>query len=70
MANIHCEDRWQAYFRLRELDIPCRCQPHQPLQVQIDGPHQAMQLWSVMQQANRPRRELAQWLETCWQLSV
>jgi hypothetical protein len=33
--TINCEDRWQVYHRLQELDIVCQCQGFQPLKANI-----------------------------------
>ncbi|MEM6353980.1 MAG: Asr1405/Asl0597 family protein [Cyanobacteria bacterium P01_D01_bin.14] len=68
MTQIDCPDRWQAYFRLCELGVTCRCRSHQPLEVEINTPHTAIQLWSVLAQTSRPRLDLARWLQTCWEL--
>ncbi|MEL6137655.1 MAG: Asr1405/Asl0597 family protein [Cyanobacteria bacterium J06626_23] len=69
MLKIDCVDRWQAYFRLCELDIPCRCSSHQPLQVEVSTPQSAIQTWSVMMQVSKPKAELATWLDTCWRFA-
>jgi hypothetical protein len=61
-------DRWQVYRRLQELDIPCECGTNQPLRYQIQDITAAIQLWSVVRQLTVPRRELACWLERCWQI--
>jgi len=68
MMKIDCVDRWQTYFRLRELGIPCRCQAHQPLEVDVSSPQSMVQICSVLRQSAQTRSELAQWLETCWGL--
>jgi hypothetical protein len=65
-TEVDCQDRWQVYYRLQELDIPCQCASYQPLKVQIDHPLAAIQLWSVVQRVAAPRQQLADWLETCW----
>ncbi|MEM9905838.1 MAG: Asr1405/Asl0597 family protein [Cyanobacteria bacterium P01_D01_bin.44] len=67
---IHCAERWQVYFRLQALDIPCRCQSYCPLEVEVTTPQAAIQLWSVVACASKPRLELASRLERCWQLSL
>jgi hypothetical protein len=61
-------DRWQAYYRLQELQIPCICLEDGRLQVEVNTPNAAIQLWSVMQQLTRTRQQLSDWLERCWQL--
>ena len=65
--EVQCEDRWQVYHRLQELDIPCQCASYQPLKVQVNHPLAAIQLWSVVQQVTTPRQQLADRLEACWQ---
>lgn len=66
--EISWGDRWQVYRRLQELAIPCECGTNQPLRYQIQDVTAAMQLWSVVRQLTVPRRELASWLERCWQI--
>lgn len=66
MVEVHCEDRWQVYHRLQELEIPCKCTCYQPLNVQINSALTAVQLWSVVRQVTAPRSVLVQWLENCW----
>lgn len=59
-------DRWQIYRRLQELQIPCQCAAHQPLQVEIHSSNAAIQLWSAIRQVSAPRDELVDWLDRCW----
>lgn len=66
--EISWGDRWQVYRRLQELAIPCECGTNQPLRYQIKDVTAAIQLWSVVRQLTVPRRELASWLEHCWQM--
>ncbi len=66
--EISWGDRWQVYRRLQELEIPCQCRTNQPLCYQIQDVAAAIQLWSVVRQLTVPRRELASWLEHCWQM--
>ena len=66
--EISWGDRWQVYRRLQELEIPCQCRTNQPLYYQIQDVAAAIQLWSVVRQLTVPRRELASWLEHCWQI--
>lgn len=66
--EISWGDRWQVYRRLQELGIPCECGTNQPLRYQIKDVTAAIQLWSVVSQLTVPRRELACWLERCWQI--
>ncbi|MEO1591715.1 MAG: Asr1405/Asl0597 family protein [Cyanobacteria bacterium J06632_22] len=70
MLKIDCADRWQAYFRLCELGITCRCCAHQPLEVDVASPQAAVQIYSVLRQSNHTRLELADWLERCWMLTA
>ncbi len=70
IVNIRWGDRWQAYRRLQELGIPCSCTSGQPLQVTVNNPSAAVQLWSVIRQFNEPRHQLAVWLNNCWQQAV
>jgi hypothetical protein len=66
--EISWGDRWQVYRRLQELEVPCQCRTNQPLYYQIQDVAAAIQLWSVVRQLTVPRRELASWLEHCWQI--
>lgn len=61
--TVRCEDRWQVYFRLKELDIAAQCQGFHPLKVSIDTPTEAIQLWSIVRRISTPRRVLAASLE-------
>lgn len=63
-------DRWQAYQRLRSLEVPCYCSLQGSLEVEVDTPLAAIQVWSAIGQFTRPRRELAVWLDRCWQLKL
>lgn len=68
MIEIQCEDRWQVYRRLQELDISCQCSYHQPLKVQVNNAVTAVQVWSVVKQVTMSRQTLANWLESCWRV--
>ncbi|HBL12977.1 MAG TPA: hypothetical protein DD379_16590 [Cyanobacteria bacterium UBA11162] len=68
VIEIEPVDRWQVYHRLQELSIRSWCGTNQPLTVQIDDVAGAIQLWSVVRQIKTSRRDLASWLECCWQL--
>ncbi len=68
VIEISWADRWQVYRRLQELAIPCNCRTNQPLSVQINDVAAAVQLWSVVRQLTLGRRDLASWLERCWQM--
>ncbi|MGH2412349.1 MAG: Asr1405/Asl0597 family protein [Microcystaceae cyanobacterium] len=65
-VDINWGDRWPVYQRLQELQIPCQCFPNQPLQVQLDCPTAAIQVWSVVKQLTSSRNELVHWLDSCW----
>jgi hypothetical protein len=60
-------DRWQAYQRLQELEIPCDCRADGHLHVEVSHPIALLQLRSVIQQITTSRAELINWLERCWQ---
>lgn len=70
MIEVNCNDRWQAYRRLTELEIDCRCCSYRPLYARIDSPNQAIQLWSIVQGLSQEQRLLRQRLERCWQLKA
>ncbi|PSP19566.1 MAG: hypothetical protein BRC58_00195 [Cyanobacteria bacterium QS_8_64_29] len=63
---VNWTDRWQVYQRLQQLSIPCRCAASQPLQVRLDDPLAAVQLWSISQQLTASRAELLARLRRCW----
>jgi hypothetical protein len=61
-------DRWQMYYRLRDLDVECFCQSNQPLKVSVKHTQAAIQIWSVAKQFTANRQELIDWLNRCWQI--
>ena len=65
MVEIDCCDRWEAYFRLKELGIACDCKSYQPLRVHVVSAHEAIQVWCVTNRLAQPRQNLATWLESC-----
>ena len=65
---VSCAARWQVYHRLQSLGIDCRCASFQPLLVNVRTPIEAIQLWCVVNQVVRTRRELAASLENSLQL--
>ncbi|WP_404790783.1 Asr1405/Asl0597 family protein [Altericista sp. CCNU0014] len=67
MMAIQCGDRWMVYQRLQELNIFCSCSYYQPLTVRVSTATAAIQVWSVLRQANASRSTLAKHLERCWQ---
>ncbi|WP_369791673.1 Asr1405/Asl0597 family protein [Synechococcus sp. PCC 7335] len=66
---VTCEDRWQVYHRLQDLDIECCCSGFQPLQVEVRTPTQALQLWSVLKRVAYSRTALVASLNRCWEAS-
>ncbi|MFM2062462.1 MAG: hypothetical protein RLZZ507_2132 [Cyanobacteriota bacterium] len=68
IVEVNWSDRWQVYQRLNELNIPCRCETNQPLQVEIANPQVAVQLWSVVRQFKASRQDLIFTLENSWQM--
>ena len=64
--TVLCEDRWQVYYRLKELGIQAQCQGFRPLKATIQTPAEAIQLWSIVRRISTPRTELAAKLETTW----
>lgn len=67
-TTVDCGDRWQMYFRLQELGIPCQCKSYQPLQVDIQSAQALVQIWSIAKRIATPRADLAQWLNQCLRL--
>lgn len=66
-------DRWLVYARLQELDVDCRCQAGQPLQVRIESPQDLVSCWSVMRHVASSvgdRQALIAMLEHCLHLEV
>ncbi len=66
--TVDCEDRWQVYHRLQSLGIEAQCKSFEPLQVMINTPTEAIQLWSVTRQVCMPRQAIASILNRSWQL--
>lgn len=64
--TVQCEDRWQVYHRLQELDIRCRCKSFQPLKVDIETAAEAIQLWSIVRRVSHPRQVLVDALQQIW----
>ena len=59
--------RWDVYFHLRELSIPCECRFNQPLRVQIDTASTAIHLWSLLRIFTGSKQQCTEHLEQCWQ---
>ncbi|MGB3298975.1 MAG: Asr1405/Asl0597 family protein [Phormidesmis sp.] len=61
--TVSCDDRWQVYHRLQELDIECQCSCFQALQVNLQSPTEALQLWSIVRRISKPRLALVEALQ-------
>lgn len=59
-------DRWQIYYRLQELMIPCSCPADGSLQVEVESGVDLILVRSIVQQFTASRWELVNWLERCW----
>lgn len=68
VLEVESAYRWQVFYRLQALEIPCKCSTNQPLLVCSDSPQAAVQIWSVVRQFSTSRPELASWLDRCWQM--
>lgn len=66
--NVQQVQRWQIYQRLLELQIPCRCHCHQPLEVELATPLKLWQFWSVVWRISASRETLRDYLDRCWRL--
>jgi hypothetical protein len=64
--NVFWGDRWQIYHRLAELGITCKCSTAKPLEVSIETPTAALQVWSVARQQIVDRSYMVSWLELCF----
>ncbi|PZO22735.1 MAG: hypothetical protein DCF25_02140 [Leptolyngbya foveolarum] len=64
--TINCEDRWQVYHRLQELDIVCQCRGFQPLKANIKTANEVIQLWSIIRRVSQPRQMLIDTLDRSW----
>ncbi|MEM9089704.1 MAG: Asr1405/Asl0597 family protein [Cyanobacteria bacterium P01_F01_bin.53] len=65
---VSCDDRWQVYRRLQELNIDCQCSSFQPLKVNLQTPTEALQLWSVVKRISEPRLVLIERLNQSWKV--
>lgn len=65
-VTVSCEDRWQVYHRLQELDIDCQCSGFKPLEVDLHSPTEALQLWSIIRRVSESRLALIDILEQSW----
>ena len=68
MVEIDCCERWEAFFRLKELGIACDCKSHQPLKVHVVSANDAIQVWCITNRLTKSRQELAAWLDSCFSL--
>lgn len=66
VVNVGWGDRWQTYHRLAELEIPCKCSTGKPLEVSVETPTAALQVWSVARQQLVQRSHMVDWLEQCF----
>lgn len=66
--SVECEDRWQVYHRLQELDIACQCSGFQPLKVHVQTATDALQLWSIVRRVSQTRQSLILTLTQSWHL--
>jgi hypothetical protein len=62
----HRCDRWSAYYRLQELDIPCNCAKDGTLCVEINHAKALVLARSAIRQLTSTRQEDIDWLERCW----
>ncbi|MFK8183371.1 MAG: Asr1405/Asl0597 family protein [Phormidesmis sp.] len=65
-VTVSCEDRWQVYHRLQELDIECACAGFKPLQVNLRTPTEALQVWSVTRRVSASKQSLVAMLSQSW----
>ena len=69
-VNSGWSDRWQLYRRLMELEICCKCSTGKPLEVTVDTPTAAVQVWSVARQQMMERSQSIDWLDRCFVLDA
>jgi len=62
--------RWDVYFHLQELSIPCECKHGQPLWVKIDNATAAIQVWSAIQAFTASKQSQVTHLQQCWQQKI
>lgn len=70
IVQVSFVDRWQVYYRLKELMIPCWCPADGSLRVEINNSLQAILLRSTVWQLMASRSELIDWLNRCWHRSI
>ena len=62
--------RWDVYFHLQALSVPCQCKQGQALRVQINHATAAIQLWSTVQAFTAPQQSQIDHLQRCWQVKA
>ena len=62
--------RWEVYFYLQELSVPCQCKHGQALRVEINHATAAIQLWSIVQTFAAPQQSQVDLLQRCWQVKA
>ena len=60
-------ERWEVYYRLQSLGIPCQYRTGEPLTVWLESPLNVVQYWCALRQLRGTRAELVEWLQNCWQ---
>lgn len=66
LVDVSRSDRWQIYYRLQELMIPCCCPADGSLRVEVNNYLDAVLVRSTVKQFLASRQELVEWLERCW----
>lgn len=66
--DIEQTNRQKVYERLQQLEIPCSWGDGEPLQVRVENPVAALQVWSVLQQYAPSDAAVRQRLKRCWQM--
>ncbi len=66
ILQIPLSVRWQIYYRLQELMIPCFCLSDGSLRVQVNNSLTLILIHSILKQFLASRQELINWLERCW----
>lgn len=69
VISVNRGDHWQIYHRLTELEIPCKCSTGKPLEVNVETPTAALQVWSVTRQQQGQRKQIVGWLDRCFEKS-
>jgi len=69
-AAIDVVTRWNIYHRLQELNISCKCDSGQPLQVDFKTPLELLQFHCVVYRLTASRQDCLATLKHCWTLSL